>query len=258
MLFIQAMWVAIITFLGKFDFFIGNVMLQRPILLGPLVGFAFGNLKEGIIIGFTIELAFLGTQMLGTAVPPDFTVGGVLGTAFALKSGEGSSVGLTIAIPVAVLSALIVSFFYAVVTPWFDRLCDKFADNDNPGGITASFMFAGFLFDFVFAVLAGTAYFFGTGTVKDILATIPKNLLTGITVASGMLPAMGFAQLLQNMLNKKTAVFFFLGFLLAAYLKVPIIGVVAFALVVIAFMYLNDGNRVATGTSIESDDDNEF
>lgn len=187
---LQAFWVAIITFLGKFDFFIGNVMLQRPILLGPLVGIAFGNLREGIIIGFAIELAFIGTQMLGTAVPPDFTVGGVLGTAFALKSGDGSSAGLTIAIPVAVLSALVVTFFYAVITPLFDRLCEKYAGEDNSAGITTSFMVAGFIFDITFALIAGFAYYFGNGAVKGLLASIPKELLTGLTVATGILPAL--------------------------------------------------------------------
>lgn len=259
---LQAFWVAIITFLGKFDFFIGNVMLQRPILLGPLVGIAFGNLREGIIIGFAIELAFIGTQMLGTAVPPDFTVGGVLGTAFALKSGDGSSAGLTIAIPVAVLSALVVTFFYAVITPLFDRLCEKYAGEDNSAGITTSFMVAGFIFDITFALIAGFAYYFGNGAVKGLLASIPKELLTGLTVATGILPALGFAQLLQNMLDKKTAVFFFLGFLLAAYLKVPIIGVVAFALCLIALMQLikgNNQNNKSNTQSVESgDDDNEF
>lgn len=265
MLLIQALWVAVITFLGKFDFFIGNVMLQRPILLGALVGLAFGNLREGIIIGFAIELAFIGTQMLGTAVPPDFTVGGVLGTAFALKAGDSSSVGLTIAIPVAVLSALLVSFFYAFITPFFDRLCDKYAAEDNSAGITTSFMVAGFLFDITFAVIAGLAYYFGTGTVKEVLAAIPNNLLKGITVATGMLPALGFAQLLQNMVDKKTAVFFFLGFLLAAYLKVPVIGIVAFALVLISLMsFMRNQNSKETMTSSNSstlengDDDNEF
>lgn len=255
----QAIWVAVITFLGKFDFFIGNVMLQRPILLGPLVGLAFGNLSEGIIIGFAIELAFIGTQMLGTAVPPDFTVGGVLGTAFALKSGDGSGAGLAIAIPVAVLSALLVTFFYAVITPWFDRLCDRYAKKDSPAGITTSFMIAGFLFDFVFALVAGLAYFYGTGAVKAMLAAIPKALLTGLQVATGILPALGFAQLLQNMLNKKTFVFFFLGFLLAAYLKIPVIGIVAFAIVLIVLMQMMQNNNNGQVNSSESEeDDNEF
>ncbi|MBC8931108.1 PTS sugar transporter subunit IIC, partial [Escherichia coli] len=54
-------------------------------------------------------------------------------------------------------------------------------------------------------------------------------VITGLGIATGLLPAYGFALLLKLMVNKKNAVFFVFGFALAVYLKVPVTGVAIFA-----------------------------
>ncbi|MGO0807137.1 PTS sugar transporter subunit IIC, partial [Clostridioides difficile] len=41
---------------------------------------------------------------IGAATPPDVVTGGVLGTAFAILSGNGAEVALAVAVPVAVLA----------------------------------------------------------------------------------------------------------------------------------------------------------
>ena len=85
----QAFLIALIIFVGKADYFVGTAMLGRPLVLGMLVGIALGDVSQGVIIGFQLELVFMGMQAIGASIPPDMIVGSVLGTAFAISTGNG-------------------------------------------------------------------------------------------------------------------------------------------------------------------------
>lgn len=61
---LKAFLLGCIAFLGKCDLATGTNQLQRPIILGPLVGLVLGDLDAGIKIGATLELAFLGSFQL--------------------------------------------------------------------------------------------------------------------------------------------------------------------------------------------------
>jgi PTS system mannose-specific IID component len=65
----------------------------------------------------------------------------------------------------------------------------------------------------------------GAGVMKSFLDLIPAWVQSGLQVAGNMLPALGFALLMNLMFNKKVAPYFFLGFMLAAYLKLPMIAI---------------------------------
>ena len=143
----QAFLIGLIVFIGKADYFVGTAMLGRPIVLGALVGLALGDAATGTIIGFSLELVFMGMQAIGASIPPDMIVGSVLGTAFAITTGNGIDTAVTIAMPAAVLSAFIVNLFYGVITPIMARSADRFAEDDNDRGITMIFLANGFIFD---------------------------------------------------------------------------------------------------------------
>lgn len=256
----QAFLIGLIVFIGKADYFVGTAMLGRPIVLGALVGLALGDAATGTIIGFSLELVFMGMQAIGASIPPDMIVGSVLGTAFAITTGNGIDTAVTIAMPAAVLSAFIVNLFYGVITPIMARSADRYAEDDNDRGITMIFLANGFIFDATFAVIAFVAFMFGGDAVSAFVAAIPAWLTTGIAIATGILPAVGFAQLITMIASKETAVFLLLGFLLAAYLGVPTLGIVCFAVVIVGVLYMahifipKDSQIVAA----EVDDDNEF
>ena len=65
-------------------------MIQRPIVMGPLVGLVLGDVNAGLAVGATLELAFMGNVTIGAALPPEITAGGILGTALAIVSGNGT------------------------------------------------------------------------------------------------------------------------------------------------------------------------
>ena len=54
------------------------------------------------------------------------------------------------------------------------------------------------------------------------------RVINGLGIATGLLPAYGFALLLKMMVNKNNITFFILGFALAVYMKIPVTGVAIF------------------------------
>lgn len=90
--------VAVVWFLEKM---FGTPMVNRPIIIAPMVGFVLGDLKAGLIMGASLELVFMGAIQVGAAVPPDVLIGAALGTAFAILSGAGPEVAITLGLPIA-------------------------------------------------------------------------------------------------------------------------------------------------------------
>lgn len=96
------------------------------------------------------------------------------------------------------------------------------------------------------------AIYFGTNLVSQIVDAIPEWLTNGLTVASKILPAYGFALLLQTMLTKKMVPFLLLGFLITAYSGLGIIGIAAFACIV-AFVMVQVQGKNSNGNQNEPD-----
>jgi len=80
----------------------------------------------------------------------------------------------------------------------------------------------------------------------------------GMGVAAGILPAMGFAMLMRMIVNKRLIPFFVLGFALAAYLSLPVLGVAIIAVVIAVektgFVDGNESASVAVEGTGEDDD----
>lgn len=69
------------------------------------------------------------------------------------------------------------------------------------------------LYSLMYFVPIFLAIYFGTDLVKSIVDAIPEWITDGLNLASKLLPAYGFALLLQTMLSKKMMPFFGFGLL---------------------------------------------
>lgn len=112
---------------------LGVSMIDRPLVMCALTGLVCGNLHEGILIGATLELIFLGNVAIGAAVPPDVVTGSVLATAFSIMSGRGPEAALTIAIPVSMLAQTL-GILVRVVNARFGHMADRYAAQEYPDG----------------------------------------------------------------------------------------------------------------------------
>ncbi|MDG5114220.1 PTS mannose/fructose/sorbose/N-acetylgalactosamine transporter subunit IIC [Companilactobacillus pabuli] len=255
---LKAFLLACVAFIGKLDLATDTNQIQRPIILGPIVGLIMGNLSMGVTIGATLELAFLGSYSVGAFIPPDVIVGGVLGTAFAIQTGKGPAVAFTMAFPIALLALIFDNVIFALVRPMLGKMADKYAAKGNAKAVNTVHMIAGFIMCAMLAIIVFVGYLLGGSQIKMFVNAIPKPIINGLTIATGLLPGIGFAMLAQMIMNKKILPFFFLGFLLSAYFKVPVIGIALLGLILVTVLVRFMNNEKTVKTETKGEDDNEF
>lgn len=221
---LQIILITLIAFIGYSEDFLGTTLISRPIVLGPLVGLILGHFTAGIVTGATLELVFIGVMSIGAAIPPDVISAGVLGTAFSIMAGQGPAVALALAVPISMLAQLIITginIVRAVFLRFFDAAAEK--------GDYKKIQWLHFLTFLIRPVLMGLIVFFslqfGSDAMKNILSAIPDWVNNGLNAVGNLLPALGVALLMSLMLKRNVIVYYFLGFVLAAYLKLPIIAV---------------------------------
>lgn len=256
---IQALLLGIIGFIANCDYALGTSLIKNPIVTGPLVGLVMGDLTQGVIIGGVLELAFIGAQSVGAFVPPNVVVGGVLGTAFAISTGSGAEVAVTLAYPIALLAAVVENVFMSFIFPIAGTWADKFAAEGDYRKIELVHMGGGLFSSVVFGALCTLGFMLGSAQVEAVVNAIPTVITDGLTVATGILPAMGFAMLAQMTINKKVVVFFAIGFVLSSYMGVPVLGIaiLGVAAAILQTGLLN-GDAPAAQAVIDGGDDDDF
>ncbi|RMC61464.1 PTS sugar transporter subunit IIC [Lactobacillus sp. ESL0259] len=248
--------VALVWFVEKMC---GTPMVNRPLIISTLVGLVLGNLKLGVMIGASLELVFMGAIQVGAAVPPDILVGASLGTAFAIISGKGPAVALTLALPISLLSQSLKVIIF-IVRSWFMKYAVKMAQHANVKGMHCLNFFGLILQCLMYFIVVFVALLFGSSAVTTFVNAIPQVIMNGLTVAGNLLPAVGFGLLLMPMMTKKNFLYFLLGFLMIAYGKMPILAVTLFG-VILAFVVVfefnkSDNNKHKNDTNEKSDKDN--
>ncbi|MDO1605823.1 PTS sugar transporter subunit IIC [Lactobacillus sp. YT155] len=201
----------------------GQHMLDRPIIIAPLVGLVMGDFQTGLILGGELELVWMGLVGIGTTTPPDVVVGSALATALAIKTGADWQTTLTLAVPIALIAQMI-AIAAGSFNAFFAHYADAQIEKNNWKGIPIAHWSGAaimFLSKFV-PIIVG--YAVGAPTVKAIVKVIPKVIQDGLAQSGNLLPALGIAMLMLLTYDKKYAPFLFLGFALVTFLKVPMIG----------------------------------
>ena len=176
----------------------GQCMIERPIIVGTVTGLFLGDLQTGIIIGGSLEAIYMGA--------------------------------ITLAVPVGLIFnslGIVWRLIGNLWNPWYMKLCQT----GDASGVMKLQLVSWFVNYFTRSILIFLCIYLGTGAVQAVVSNLPQPILNGLNVAAGMLGAVGMALLMRMLVNKETVGWLFVGFVLAAYLKLPalpiaIIGVV--------------------------------
>ncbi len=257
---LQTILIFLVTFIACSEFLLGTSLIQRPIVLGTLIGLIFGQLETGIIMGATLELAFIGAVSVGAYIPPDMISGTILGTALAIQAGTGPETALALGLPISTVMLALNSILSSPTMLIFTHMMDKDIENGDIKKFKWHYFFGGYASFLPRLIIIPCAFYFGSNAVVSLLSQIPEWLQTGITISGGVIPALGFAMLAQMIMDKKIAPFFFIGFFAIKYLELSTTAVAIFALayVVIMFFKEKEKNENATIVSQEGVEFDEF
>ncbi len=223
---LTALVLALLAYILVFDmlapmFVLGN----RPLIAGFLTGLIVGDVKTGMLIGGTLELMSLGVYTYGGATVPDYMLGAILGTYFG--KGGNFDVGIALAIPAALLMTQ-VDILNRFLNFVFVHRADRYAEAGDVKGFERMMVWTShMIWGFSRAIPVFLAIALGEPVVKNVSAFFDAFpwINKGITAAGGILPAIGFAMLLKILPVEKYPAFLLVGFVLFAYLKMPLVGI---------------------------------
>ncbi|AAK79427.1 PTS system mannose-specific IIC component [Clostridium acetobutylicum] len=227
----------------------GNYTLGRPLVAGLLVGIVLGDVQTGIIVGAAIQVVYIALVTPGGTVSADVRAVSYIGIPLAVVAIKGMGLNPSSAQATQMATALGAAvgtlgtvLFYGTATInliWQHIGWKSIEKGDfkklylvNMGLPWVSHIICSFIPAFIITRM-------GSSMVKIMKVALPMNgipMKTLFTVGS-LLPAVGIAILLKQVVLKPSDfITFFLGFTLAAVMKVNLIGA---AIIGIFFAIIN-------------------
>lgn len=160
--------------------------------------------------------------------------------AFAIKLGGGTEYAITLALPLGIIGLQIKQLLYIAVVAPLSVKCDDYAKAGNAKAYTRLHFGIWGLNWGIYSLIPFFAILFGAKAIESALKLIPEVIMHGLSVVGNLLPAVGMAMLLKMLWDNKIAAYFFLGFIVIAYLKVPLIAVSALAIIIAVIVAQND------------------
>ncbi|MBM7835791.1 PTS N-acetylgalactosamine transporter subunit IIC [Clostridium sardiniense] len=251
---VEALLIAIWAGIAGVDMYNGLTHIHRPIVTGPIVGLILGDMTTGLIVGAALELVFMGMVPLAGAQPPNVVIGGIIGTSVAILAKLDPQAAIGMAVPFAVAAQAGITLLFTAFSPVMHK-ADKYAEDTNTKGIDRiNYLGMAILFVSYF-ICAFLPIYFGADKAADIVALIPETIIGGLSVAGGIMPAIGFAMLLKIMLKKEYVAFLIVGFLAVTYFNIPILGLALIGLCIALYDYYAKNNQqVVTEAKEEYED----
>lgn len=216
---------------------------NRALFISFGVGLILGDLQTAVIFGATAELAFMGFGVgPGGSTPPNPLGPGIVGTIMAISiKNLTPGAALSLSYPFAILIPFVITFIYSVNSnnmSWAKKAIE--AGKYRKFHFLANTTLLGFI---LFAFCFGFAATLSTSALRLFVTSIPKWLINGLSVAGGLLPAIGFTLIMSTMAKKEYIPALILGYVCVAYLKMPVMGLVFAGAVLAANNYFNGRKR---------------
>lgn len=223
------------------NYFMDYLGFARPIVSGLVIGIILQDISQGVIIGATIESMFLGIFTVGAALAPDYNLASIIGISLGISSGFGTEVAVSLALPIALLGQFIMIAFVYPGNLFLLHRADKLALENKTKTMETLYVFGGmalwFIKGFLPVILALTL---GAGAVETLFNALPVWLIEGFSVVGGLLPAVGFALLLNVIgIDKTMWALFGLGFVLSSYIGLDILAITIISIAIIALLNYN-------------------
>ena len=235
---------------------LGMTMISRPLVVSTLIGLVYGDVQTGLIFGAQMELLSMGLVGIGAhSGMPEITLGSAICTAFICGSGTGSDVALTLSLPISTFAA---SLGYLTWVPLNHLLSEKAkkaaakADTKTMELCQWGGLFNYFFFPFVLVLVALIA---GSPVFEWLIKVIPTWITSGISAASGLLPALGFALLMQLTFSWKLSPYLFIGFVAVAFFNLSNVGVAIIGVILAVLAFNQNSESVGKDGTL---DDNEI
>lgn len=190
-------WIARGMIGGYFAFF----FIASPIVVGVVAGLIYGDLKQGLIIGGGIAAAFAGIIAPGGNLPTDSALAATTVIPIALATGLSAEQAIAFAVPMGLIGSFVTNL-RKMVNVIFVHRADECAARGDLAGIRRCAVIYPPLIEIPLLFLpVFIVVMFGQNAMLVFMNAVPNWVMHGLEVAGGVMPAIGFA-LIMNMIGK--------------------------------------------------------
>lgn len=234
-----------------------------PIMVALFAGIIMGDMQTAMVIGGTFQLMALGVANIGGSSVPNWGLAALVGIYVAIRTTnnieEAKAVALAVGVPVGMLGIQL-DVLAKILNTYVTHAAQNAANKMNLKKMNRILWLGPVIFGLSTALPTALCVIFGDPIINLILDFVPKWFTDGLSIAGSMLPVVGIALLLQVMPVKKYLTMLLIGFVLAAYLKLPILGVsiIGFALAYYFFtteMKKSNTSELATEAGVVDEGD---
>jgi len=219
------------------------IMSWFPVIVGTITGIIMGDLTTALTIAGTFQLMMLGVAALGGASAPNYGLATIVGVFIAIRTGTGIKSAIAVGLPVGLL-AIQLEVVARIIVNFLAHRMLKDVKNHDFKKMEHEAWWGPALFSLQTGLPAILIVFFGPDVVKFILQVVPSWVTDGLIVAGGMLPVVGVGMLLRYMPVKKFLSYIIVGFVLAAYLKVGVLGVALIGFAAAYWYFISESKKV--------------
>lgn len=203
----------------------GPVVLSWfSVIVGMISGLIMGDMNTGLVIGGTFQLMSLGVAALGGASAPNYGLATIIGTFIAVRTGTGTDAAIAVGLPVGLL-AIQLEVVVRIVNNFVAHKMQTYNNEGKWGRMNKVAWLGPIICSLQTVIPTIIVVCFGADVVNFILEFIPQWVTDGLSIAAGMLPVVGIGMLMRYMPVKKFMPFILIGFVLSAYLQVPVLGI---------------------------------
>lgn len=210
----------------------------------------------GLYIGGTLQLMTLGISSFGGASVPDYQTAALIGTYIAITTGQKAAIGITLAIPVAMLMVEL-DVLKWTVNIYFQNRAERYADEEKYSKIELMQLCGVFTTMLASGLPVLLTVIAGPTLVKSIITFIPQWVTGGLTVAGNLLPALGIGLLLRYLPVKSYFGYLVIGFIAAVYLKMTILGIALAGAAIALILYKRNNEELNTTQTVGGVNDDE-
>ena len=210
---------------------------HRPLIACTMMGVVLGDPTTGIMLGGALEMIALGWMNIGAAVAPDAALASIISAILVIAGKQDMNVAIGLAIPLAA-AGQVLTIIVRAITVGVQHAADNAVKTGNLSSITWLHLGALLLQAMRIAIPALiVALTIGTDAVKNMLDSIPEVVTGGLGVAGGMIVVVGYAMVINMMRAPHLMMFFFVGFVVAAFSSFNLValGILGIAM---AFFYI--------------------
>lgn len=236
----QAVIIGVLSYLGSLScpwalgLTGGWYTLSRPLVSGCLIGWVCGDVTTGILVGVAVQVVFIALVTPGGQMPQDLNAAAYIGVGLgvlAVKANATVESAVAIATAVGAIGTIFHNFMMMTNSFWNARaiLC---LERGDYRGLAFNHWIGPQILQFCYRVIPTAAVLYlGQGAASEIIAMFPAESLTmrTLTALGGMLPAVGVAILLKQVIKRNAELVQFLfGFALVAALGINMITLAIF------------------------------